>query len=258
MRAPARAGQHPPASRPDRRASRRGVPRVSRLHRPGGGPRPPSSADRTGQTPPRLAPAGRRRRSTVCVSIPNPPYTVLATAELSFAELERLRGIGRLLDLTFNSGRFHHFLEGLQKTCSSLGQGLARLEAFWQKSGRFRHPLSQRSLFEGAWSFAKETFDGTVGKELEERIAYDFALTERVVPGNVPAFFDTELTDTEMQAVRDRVRQEAASLKGLPVKVQYFSAAFTRLPSLQKRTVLLFLYLTQTGKGMTVREFRLE
>lgn len=191
-------------------------------------------------------------------SDPTPPYAVLATADLSFAELERLRGIGRLLDLTFNSGRFHHFLEGLQKACSSLGQGLGRLEAFWQKSGRFRHPLSQRSLFEGAWHFAKETFDGTVGKELEERIAYDFALTERVVPGNVPAFFDTELTDTEMQAVRDRVRREAASLKGLPVKIQYFSAAFTRLPNLRKRTVLLFLYLTQAGKGMTVREFRLE
>ena len=51
---------------------------------------------------------------------PNPPYTVLATPELDFAELDRLRTISRLLDLTCNAGCFPTFLATLAAAVGSL------------------------------------------------------------------------------------------------------------------------------------------
>ena len=53
---------------------------------------------------------------------PHPPYTVLSTPDLSFAELQHLAGISRLLDLTWNSDRLHSFLDGLADACGSLAR----------------------------------------------------------------------------------------------------------------------------------------
>ena len=37
---------------------------------------------------------------------PQPPYAILKSSHLSYSELEQLRGVGRLLDLFYNSGRY--------------------------------------------------------------------------------------------------------------------------------------------------------
>jgi anaerobic magnesium-protoporphyrin IX monomethyl ester cyclase len=182
---------------------------------------------------------------------------VLATADLDFAELERLRGLSRLFDLTFNSGRFAAFLEGLQAACGSLAGGLERLEAFWRERGLFRHPLSQRGVFEGVWRFIQSEFVGERREELRERLASDYAGSERVVPENAPEFFDTQLDEEETRKVQARVRKEAERVRGKGIKLQHFAAVFCRLPGVEGRSVRLFLYLTETGKGMTVREIRL-
>jgi len=44
---------------------------------------------------------------------PNPPYTILGSPELSYAELQQLQEISRLLDLTYNSGHFSNFMQEL-------------------------------------------------------------------------------------------------------------------------------------------------
>lgn len=188
---------------------------------------------------------------------PHPPYTVLSTPTLSFAEIERLRGISRLLDLTFNSGRFSAFLDGLKEPCGSLSAGLERLEAFWRNEDLFRHPLSQRAVFEQVWNFVQNAFDGETRETLRELLGRDFARSERVAPGNAPPFFDTRLSEDEAQAVRQRVQQESEAVKGKGVKVQHFAAVFERLPGLAGRTAVLFLYLTRTGEGMRVEELKL-
>lgn len=188
---------------------------------------------------------------------PHPPYTVLATADLDFAEIEKLRGLSRLFDLTFNSGRFAGFLEGLQTACGSLAGGLERLERFWRQRQLFRHPLSQRGVFENIWSFVQAEFTGETREELGERLARDYAGSERVVPDKAPDFFDTNLTMEEQQAVQRRVREETEALRGRGIKLQHFAAIFHHLPEMEGRQVLLFLYLTETGKGLTVRKIRL-
>jgi len=200
----------------------------------------------------------RRDAGALCIRFdPHPPYAVLATADLAFEEIERLRGLSRLFDLTYNSGRFAGFLEGLAAACGSLAAGMERLEAFWRAHGLFRHPLSQRGLFDRIWDFIRTTFTGDGRDALRERLARDCARCERVVPDNAPDFLDRELSAEEEQAVRERVREETELLRGKGVKLQHFAAAFRRLPETKGRTVLLFLYLTETGRGMTSKEVRL-
>lgn len=188
---------------------------------------------------------------------PHPPYTVLATAELSFAELERLRGIGRLMDLTFNSGRCDRFLAGLTEACGGLAAGLAQLEEYWRRAGLFRHPLSQRGVFEGLAAFVAAEFSGKTGEELREQVARDFAHSERVVPGNAPDFFDTVLDGDEERWVREEVRQQQETIKGQGIKLQHFAARFRHLPDRPGPTLLLFLYYTETGRGLRVEEIPL-
>jgi anaerobic magnesium-protoporphyrin IX monomethyl ester cyclase len=210
--------------------------------------------------PVKLLPGSPLRQQAAKLGIrfdPHPPYTVLATADLGFAELERLRGLSRLFDLTYNSGRFTGFLDGLRAACGSLAGGLERLEAFWRERNLFRHPLSQRGVFENVWGFLQAKFAGEKLEELRERLARDYAGSERVAPESAPEFFDTQLDEEEKRKVQARVREETERVRGKGIKLQHFAAAFRRLPGAEGRGVLLFLYLTETGRGMSVRAIRL-
>ncbi len=210
--------------------------------------------------PVKLLPGAPLRRQAGDLGIryaPNPPYTVLQTPELSFAELERLRGISRLLDLTFNSGRFVRFLKGLSQIGGSLAAGMEQLESYWRRTGLFRTPLSQKSIFEQVGAFIDDDIERVQRKPLKEKLARDFAHSERVVPGNAPAFFDTELCEEEQLTVKERVRAEQEKIKGQGVKLQHFAAVFDHEGGAPGRTVLLFLYLTETGEGMRVKEILL-
>ena len=85
------------------------------------------------------SPLRRQAPQLPIVHDPHPPYTVLATPDMSFFELEKLRGISRLLDLTYNSGRFRHVFAALSEVFITLTDGLERLEAFWRSRDLFRN-----------------------------------------------------------------------------------------------------------------------
>jgi anaerobic magnesium-protoporphyrin IX monomethyl ester cyclase len=184
---------------------------------------------------------------------PSPPYTVLGSPKLSFAELERLRGISRLLDLTYNSGRFDTFLRELAVACGTMSAGLEVLQEFWMRQGLFRHPLAQRTVFEQVWTFVQGHFGAAVQERLGEALAYDLARSERVVPEQAPPFLSTDLTDEERLRLREVVREETERVRGQGVKVQHFAAIFQQLPQPGRR-LGIFFYLTTTGQGMEVRE----
>ncbi len=188
---------------------------------------------------------------------PHPPYTVLTTPDLSFDDLRRISGISRLLDLTWNSHRFSGFLAGLADITGSLAEGLANIEAHFRQNGVFRHPLALRSLYEQVAFAVQELYAGENALILKDLLARDCALGERVIPDNPPAFFDTGLSEEEIIAVRSRVKAETAEVYGQGIKVQHFAAAFSHLPGFSGRHILLFFYLTRTGKGMNVREILL-
>lgn len=211
--------------------------------------------------PVKLLPGAPLRRDAEKLGLrydPHPPYGVLATPELSFRELERLRGISRLLDLTWNSGRLQLFLDHLSLRYGSLSSGLGALEKFWRDRGLFRRLLSQRALFEECWNFIRSNGTAADLLTLQEALARDFLRVERVAPAGAPPFLDLSLTDEEQERVRDRVRRETDLIKGRGIKLQHLACVFSRLPGRQnRRTILLYLYLTGPGTTMQVREIEI-
>jgi len=207
--------------------------------------------------PVKLLPGSPLRRDASALGIrfdPNPPYTVLATPELSFDELERLRGLSRLFDLLVNSGRCAGFLEGLGTACGSLARGLLRIEQDWREREIMRHPLSLRGIFEALDEFLSRAFEGRQQGTLRDQLARDYARCERVVPGKVPDFFATDFSTEEKQAVRQAVQEATVANRGSGVKLQYFAARFRHLPDAAAGELRLFLYRTRSGAGMEVEE----
>ncbi|MBN1140794.1 MAG: DUF4080 domain-containing protein [Deltaproteobacteria bacterium] len=188
---------------------------------------------------------------------PNPPYTVLATPDLSCAELELLRKVGRLVDLIYNSGVFPRAWKGLSRSCGSAAEALQALCEFWKDRDLFRFPLQQRDIFRRLGEFIGDRFPAGEAAPLMELLALDCARSERPAESRPPLPFDTSLTPEEKAAVQDRVGQELARIKGQGIKMQHFAAAFSQRPEFRPRTVVLFLYFTRTGAKMTVAEIPL-
>jgi anaerobic magnesium-protoporphyrin IX monomethyl ester cyclase len=182
---------------------------------------------------------------------PNPPYTIVASDTMNYTQLEKIRAISRLLDLSWNSGRLHDFLQRLAKSYGTFSTAFERLALFLREQGHFRHPIGQSALFDAIWKFVK-TQDKDK-EQLREHLARDYALAERVLPNRVPDFFDIALTDNEQNRVREYVETEQETHRGNKVKLQFFAARFKSLPPHTKH-LRLYIYLTRSGKKQQVIE----
>ncbi len=181
---------------------------------------------------------------------PAPPYTIVS-GDMSYAELESIRAISRLLDLSWNNNRLHGFLEQLAKTYGTFSSGIEKLAIFLRDGGYFRHPIGQLALFTAIWGFVE-----TEDKDLEllrEHLARDYALSERVLSNKVPEFFSAKLTEDEINKVREHVQVEQDKIKGNKIKMQHFAARFKVL-STQTEHLRLFIYLTRSGQKQQVIE----
>ncbi|SEA12517.1 anaerobic magnesium-protoporphyrin IX monomethyl ester cyclase [Desulfuromusa kysingii] len=187
---------------------------------------------------------------------PSPPYTILKSEQLGFDDLERLRGIGRLLDLFVNSGRFAFVLQKLITHFSRLSLLLEDLDRFWRQSGLYAQSLSLTGQCLAFDRYLQQSFSGAELLAYRELLGRDYAHHQRVVAGSAPEFFNTDLSAEESKAARVRVKQEweALNRKG---KVQYFTAVFYSLPDYPGRTVLIFLYPVKNATGLQVKELQL-
>ncbi|HEY5672254.1 MAG TPA: radical SAM protein [Malonomonas sp.] len=188
---------------------------------------------------------------------PNPPYAILHSTDLDYAELERLRGIGRLLDLLVNSGRFKFLLPALTAHFSSLSATLDSLDRYWRSADLYRGTRSLRELYWIVDGYLKQVFSGQKLTRMRELLGRDFAHNERVVGGSAPDFFDVNLNAEEAEQVRRQVKQVTAE-EPRSGKVQYFAALYHHLEDLPGRRVVIFLYLTRSAQGLEVRELLLE
>jgi anaerobic magnesium-protoporphyrin IX monomethyl ester cyclase len=186
---------------------------------------------------------------------PNPPYTILKSPDLSYAELQQIQEISRLLDLTYNSGCFAAFLNELTAATGSFAKGLLWLAGEWHRQDLFRFPLNRQEIFNNLARIIEQRDNDIAKQRLLESLAYDYARCERVITSRIPAFFDTGLTTREQLWMKDVVQKRTGEIKGQGIKLQYFAAVFSVLHSPERRAVYLFLYLTQTGKKMQVEEY---
>lgn len=183
---------------------------------------------------------------------PAPPYTVLKTPDMRYAELERVRGIGRLLDLLNNSGRFVNLLRAAQQAFGDAVGFYLQLELWWRNEGLFEEPLSLRGAFDALSRFATESV-GT--EQLRAGLARDYALAGRVVPGREPEFIEARLTSAEQERVKVRVKAELEGLKS-GEKLQHFAM---KLPGAEAGQLLvLYLYRSRSGVSPRVEEVFLD
>jgi len=184
---------------------------------------------------------------------PSPPYTILKSKQLEFDDLERLRGIGRLLDLFVNSGRFSFLLQQLIKDDRPLSLLLENLDNYWRKENLYTLSLSLQNQYLAFDRYLQENFNGRELAGYRELLSRDYAHHQRVVAGSAPDFFNTELSEQENAAARARVKQEL-ELLNRSGKVQYFAAVFEFLQDYPGRTVLIFLYPAKNAVGLQVKE----
>jgi len=204
--------------------------------------------------PVKLIPGSPLREAAAELAIhfdPSPPYTVLATPELSFRDLGRVRTMSRLLDQTWNLGRLQDFLTAVAGTCGSFAAGALQLADALDGRGALRHPLSFRGFCEALRQACDDAFPGR--PDLPERLARGYALAERVSSTAPPSLFDTDVTAEELVKVKERLDEERETSRGRSVKLQHFASLFHHLDEGGRR-LHLFLYQTRSAEGMTVRE----
>ena len=184
---------------------------------------------------------------------PQPPYTILKSATMSFEDLERLRGIGRLLDVFVNSGRFSRTLNYLTLLCGRVSCVLEQLDTFWREHGLYSQSHALKALYAIIDDFLCARLPADKVAAGRECLARDYAMHERLMAANAPAFFDLNLSDSEIAAVRKQVKIVADNVPRTG-KVQYCAAVFHHLEEHQARSVLIYFYFTKTGEGMQITE----
>lgn len=198
--------------------------------------------------PVKLLPGAPLRRDAASFGLtfdPHPPYSVLSTPLLDFNALEKLRGIGRLLDLLVNSGKFARTIVGLTGESGSLAAALAALESYWREHDFFRHPVGLREVYLRVAAYLRIAAPQLLGE-----LGRDLLKSERVSAEQAPWFVDTNLSEEETQAVRARVKEATETIRGQGIKLQHSAALFNE----GGRIVRLFLYYTAPGRGLEVRE----
>ena len=175
------------------------------------------------------------------------PYKVLHTPWLSFAEIRRIDGISRLLDLLYNSGRFATSL-------SVLGEKVPLSEVFAAAAGFFEAQgiapnLSLSGLFEALWNFAQATLGEAERERLRDALCFDLCLAG-YPGGNTPGFFLAQPEKGERSVPEGLGKARAGE------RVRYYRRRFARdyreSPWAEGSTELTFVYRSAPGAGLQV------
>jgi anaerobic magnesium-protoporphyrin IX monomethyl ester cyclase len=95
----------------------------------------------------------QRREEWGLVYSPDPPYTILQTAWLSYVEIVQLERIEELVERYYNSGRFTltlHEAVSLRASAFDLFNDLAR---FWRQRGWFKRAWKSTALYQNIWEY---------------------------------------------------------------------------------------------------------
>ena len=188
---------------------------------------------------------------------PKPPYTILKSNTMSFDDLERLRGIGRLLDIFVNSSRFERIFRHLQCIYGSVSGSLEALDIFWREEGLYKQSHSLKGLYLLLDKFLRQYLPQDSIAKSRECLARDYAMHERLMTGNAPDFFNLNLTGEENNKVREYVKSVIDDFPRTG-KVQYCAAVFNHLEVREGRALLVYFYFTNTGEGMKSYEHILD
>ena len=111
--------------------------------------------------------------------LPNPPYTVLETADISRDELYKLSQISDLLDRYYSSGKFSLCIDfGVRHSKSPFEFYEGLYDHITQTEGRGVRKLSQTDAFRALYSYVRTFLDETQTAEFEALMHKDFSAHE--------------------------------------------------------------------------------
>ena len=157
-----------------------------------------------------------------------PPYEVLFTRWLSFAEVVRLKRIEEMVELYYNSNQFIHTLGFLVQAFGSPFRMYEALAEFYEEKGYFVSSPSRSYRYEVLLSFACEQDKENEGV-YRELLTYDMYLREKAKSRPV---FARDLTEYK-EELREFYRKEAETRQYLPDYGEYDSKQLARLTHLE-------------------------
>lgn len=157
-----------------------------------------------------------------------PPYEVLFTNWLSFADVLKLKQIEEMVELYYNSNQFVHTLQFLEQAFETAFAMYEALAMFFEEKGYFVNSPARSYRYEVLLEFARE-YDGANEAIYKELLTYDMYLRENLKsrPG-----FAKDLTAYK-EAVRDFYRAEEEAREYLPNYVNYDSKQLQRMTHLE-------------------------
>ncbi len=108
-----------------------------------------------------------------------PPYEVLYTKWLSFADVLRLKRIEEMVELYYNSNQFTHTLSFLEKAFSSAFAMYEALASFYEEQGYVTNSPARVYRYQVLLAFAQKV-DGAYVKVYRELLTLDLYLRENV------------------------------------------------------------------------------
>ena len=160
-----------------------------------------------------------------------PPYEVLYTKWLSFAEVLRLKRIEEMVELYYNSNQFVHTLRFLEGAFVSPFRMYEELAEFFEEKGYFVSSPSRNYRYQALLVFACEK-DRSHEAVYRELLTYDLYLRENV---KSRPDFAKDLTSYK-EVMRDFYRKEEETRTYLPEYVAYDSKQLARMTHLEPFT----------------------
>jgi len=186
----------------------------------------------------------------------HPPYKILHTPDLPFHDISRVETVSGLLDVFFNSGRFHTLLRAVAELEPL--SGFFHCLAIHAEKEDNTAGMSLRGSFEMLWEFIRGYYSEKAAESLSGALSYDFCLCEYPVSGNLPDFFRSG------EIIRPKITT-GEIIKSLGIdrgsKVRCFALRFpqdyTCDPWRKDTTDILFVYISAPGKGLQVKPISL-
>ena len=184
-----------------------------------------------------------------------PPYKVLRTPWLSFAEICRIETVSRLIDLIYNSGKFRSALTFIAGTLP-LSRFFAAVAKLWEDA-EYPPNLSQPELFETLWRCVADFLPDSELEQFRDALCFDFCLADYPASSRLPVFFTGGGNPGQHGREKDMsegLRQQLCIAAGSRVRTfrRVFARDYRSVQWIEGEAELMFVYISAPGKGLRV------
>lgn len=198
---------------------------------------------------------GEKAKDYELVCQDRPPYEVLSTKWLPYADVIRLKGIEEMVEVYYNSGQFVNTLELLEQAFPDVFRMFETLSVYYEENGLNLVNHSRITRYEILFRFAQQ-YDAMRKEEYRELLTLDLYLRENVK--NRPEFAG-EPTVTKPEAA-EFYEKEAAEHEYLKGYGSYDKRQMRKMTHLERvrGEVLLFDYLNRNPLTNQAAVYRID